>query len=548
MCIIKGMNSIITQFKSSVSPSAAGFVTLTQKEYGELRAGVEFWRVQHERATIREQELKTQVAKLKAKVRDLNQRVFGKKTEKNSSKKEKWNNSQAPARPRGQKKGGKGHGRTLLNNLPVEETTLEVEDANCPICGGAGDEMPETDDCEVVELEVKAYRRRYRKKRVRFGCNCKNRLGMITAPSPNRLIPKGKLGISVWITILLDKFLYCNPTNRLLESLKGYGLELAQGTITGGLKKIAPLFDPIMNAFWEHSLKEDYWHADETRWRVFAKLEGKDGNRWYLWVFRSQDVVVYVLAPTRSTAVLRNYFKTEDIKENRENDDIKVIVCDRYSAYKCISKEVPWILLAFCWAHQRRDFLDLARKWPKSEEWALKWVETIGTLYHLNNRRLNALEDSVEFKQRDLKLCACLDQIVEKRDRDLHNEKISESWKSPLKSMKNHWFGLTLFADHPEIPMDNNRGENALRPPVVGRKNYFGSGSVWSAMLTASMFTVLMTIKYWGINPRYWLKTFLEACAEAGNCSPDNLNSFLPWMMDDQRLAAFRTPSISDTS
>jgi transposase len=107
-----------------------------------------------------------------------------------------------------------------------------------------------------------------------------------------------------------------------------------------------------MNAFWEHSLKEDYWHADETRWRVFAKLEGKNGNRWYLWVFRSQDVVVYVLAPTRSTAVLRNYFKTEDIKENRENGDIKVIICDRYSAYKCISKEVPWILLAFCWAHQ----------------------------------------------------------------------------------------------------------------------------------------------------------------------------------------------------
>jgi transposase len=103
----------------------------------------------------------------------------------------------------------------------------------------------------------------------------------------------------------------------------------------------------------------------------------------------------------------------------------------------------------------RRDFLDLARKRPKSEEWALEWVETIGTLYHLNNRRLNVLEDSVEFKQRDLKLRACLNQIVKKRDRDLQNKKISESWKSPLKSMKNHWFGLTLFADHPEIPMDN---------------------------------------------------------------------------------------------
>lgn len=102
------MNSIITQFKSSVSPSAAGFVTLTQKEYGELRAGVEFWRVQHERATIREQELKTQVAKLKAKVRDLNQRVFGKKTEKNSSKKKKnGTTAKLPLAQEGKKREGR---------------------------------------------------------------------------------------------------------------------------------------------------------------------------------------------------------------------------------------------------------------------------------------------------------------------------------------------------------------------------------------------------------------------------------------------------------
>ena len=109
-----------------------------------------------------------------------------------------------------------------------------------------------------------------------------------------------------------------------------------------------------------------------------------------------------------------------------------------------------------------------------------------------------------------------------------------------LKSMKIHWGGLTVFVEQPWLPMDNNAAERALRPAVVGRKNFYGSGSQWSGQLAATMYSVLMTAKLWRLNARTWLNAYLHACAEHGNRAPPDISEFLPWSMDAQRLAAMR--------
>ena len=90
--------------------------------------------------------------------------------------------------------------------------------------------------------------------------------------------------------------------------------------------------------------------------------------------------------------------------------------------------------------------------------------------------------------------------------------------------------------------MDNNAAERALRNPVVGRKNYYGSGSVWSAHLAAMMFSVLQTVVRWGLNPHQWLRAFLQACADNGGKSPADLSAFLPWQMTPERRAEFARP------
>ena len=111
-----------------------------------------------------------------------------------------------------------------------------------------------------------------------------------------------------------------------------------------------------------------------------------------------------------------------------------------------------------------------------------------------------------------------------------------------LTSLKRHWAGLLVFVEHPEVPMDNNAAERALRNPVTGRKNYYGSGRVWSAQLAAVMFTVLQTVLLWGLNPRHWLQAFLQACADHGGHPPPDLSEFLPWTMSAERKHKLSQP------
>ena len=83
--------------------------------------------------------------------------------------------------------------------------------------------------------------------------------------------------------------------------------------------------------------------------------------------------------------------------------------------------------------------------------------------------------------------------------------------------------------------MDNNTAERILRNPVVGRKNYDGSGRVWSAHFAAMMLSVLQTVLLWDLNPHHWLTAFLQACADHGGKSPTDLSAFLPWKMTPER-------------
>jgi hypothetical protein len=114
--------------------------------------------------------------------------------------------------------------------------------------------------------------------------------------------------------------------------------------------------------------------------------------------------------------------------------------------------------------------------------------------------------------------------------------------KKVLPSLLDHWPGLTLFVAHPEVPMDNNRGENAIRNPVTGRQNYYGSGSLCSAQLAATLFAILQTLGLWGINPRHGLTRYLQACADNGGKAPRNIAPFLPWLMDEARRAELPRP------
>lgn len=544
---------------NGATPFSQHTVVLTKQAYIEIKWQAKYWRAQHERSLKRESALKARVEALEATVRDLNQRLYGTKSEKSAGPEQAGSTKPTSARPRGQQPGSQGHGRSDRSALPVVAEVHDVSEAaqHCPVCGEAFAPFPGAEESNIIEVQIQAHMRRIQRPRYHKTCSCPHVKGIVTAPPAPRVIPKSPLGVSVWTMMLLDKYLYGRPTHRLCEELRHHGLPLAQGTITDGLQRIAGLVEPLLPALYERQMGEKLFHGDETRWEVFEEVEGKTGHRWYLWVMHSASVVFYRMAPGRGADVPTAHFA----KLHHDLVDV-VLVCDRYSAYKCLAKDCDDLLLAFCWAHVRRDFLKASHSWPELTQWMWDWVEDIRNLYRLNAARLEVWDGTVPFAhqssafvERQADLETQLSQMQARWEVHLHEPDLHVAKHKVLSSMRNHWDGLCVFVGRPEVAMDNNTAERILRNPVIGRKNYYGSGSVWSAHLAAMMFSVVQTVLLWGLNPHHWLRAFLQACADHGGQSPEDLSPFLPWQMTPERreelarpVPLTRWPVAADTS
>jgi transposase len=283
---------------------------------------------------------------------------------------------------------------------------------------------------------------------------------------------------------------------------------------------------------------------DETRWEVFVDHPNKGSHRWWLWVVVTHQTRLYIIAPSRSAAVPKAYFGYEP-EETRCRYEPMVVV-DRFKAYTFL-KEL--LQLAYCWAHVRRDFLHVRLGGPEQEAWADGWIGRIGQLYELNDQRLTlaksqdgpealpapfleldpARMSSSAYLQADAAVRQALASMEQQCAQELAQSHLGRLRRKVLTSLQTHWPGLTLFADHPQIPIDNNGAERAIRPGTIGRKNYYGSASTWSAHLLAMMLTLLQTLVLHRINPRSYLRAYLDACALNGSKAPQPLAPWLPW-------------------
>lgn len=472
--------------------------------------------------------LKERVAQLRALVNLRAKQAFGKKSERRTGRKKGEKKKGAPA---------KGHGRRGTRNLPIIENKpndIPEDQECCSRCGKARCKL-EDNISDTIEVEVRGYVRRVRSPQYAKTCHCPDEPSIIAAPAPKRLIPNSILGISVWVLVLMDKYLFQRPTYRLLSELEVYGISLARSTLTDGIHRIAPLLKPVVDEILARVRAATFRKADETGWPVFVEVEGKTGHRWQLWTFLCEEAVYFKLAKTRSSLVVGEVLG-EKIKG--------VLLVDRYSAYKAfVLRCGKKLLLAFCWAHVRRDFLTIEITWPDLAAWAHAWVGRIDRLWELNDLRRNTREanrdDSsekaaVEAQVKSMKTCFS-DQLLD--------SSLSPVQSKALKSLRNHWDGLTRFVEFPEIPMDYNESERTLRNPVVGRKNYYGSRAEWAGEFSADIFSVFQTLERNGINPKLWLTAYLESCAENGGRAPKDVAAYLPWNLSDERRAAWSLTS-----
>jgi len=498
-----------------------------------LRTDIGYWKSCHSQAVEREEAFKKELQDKKARIKYLTRQLYEKKTEQSKKKSEsKSEEPEARKRKRGQQPNRPTPKRRNQEHLreEVEVCDLPESEKYCPTCGLPLKEMSETEDSEVLETqEVQGYRRTIRRKKYSAGCSCPGTKGITTAAGPAKLIPHSRYGASIWIHILIRKYRFQIPVARILKNLSLHGLSIPPGSAGDGLKRLAPLFEPVYAALEERSEQAAWWQADETRWSVFETTKTKSTFRWYLWVFISDESVVHVIDPTRSAQV---------IEEHLGRVIGGILLVDRYSAYKSYAKRHEGIILAFCWVHARRDFRDAGLKYTQVHEWAENWEERINTLFHLNKIRVQYVEGSARFRREDLRLREAVAEMKEILHEERKQNRLHHSQKSVLKSLNTHWDGLMVFVDHSEIPMDNNGSERALRNPVVGRKNYYGSGAIWSARFTAVMFSIFETLELWKINQLEWLSDYFRACALAGGMAPEDISEHLPWNIKEREVTA----------
>jgi transposase len=502
-----------------------------QRENYELRQQAGYWRGMHAKVVERLERLEAEFEQVRGENRQLQDRLFGRKSEKQAGKKDRSNDLEDPNQPkskrsRGHQSGQPGPQRRDHPDLPAREQWVELpeQDRVCPDCGLPFAQMNDTEDSEQLEIEVRAYRRVIRRRRYRPTCRCGGCWRTYTAPPVAKLIPKGCLGISVWVEILLDKFLSYRPTYRLLQHWQTLGLDLALGTVTDGLRRLEPLFRPVYQALIERNRQSLYQQADETRWLIFCVQEGKSNQRWWLWLYLTQDTAVYHLDPSRSHEVPEEHYP-------KDGATIYLMV-DRYSAYKAmVQVKDGSILLVFCWAHVRRDFVEVGKGWEELKEWALQWLQRIRDLYRLNRERRALPVSTPAYGTADTALRVAVKDMEAQAAVELADPQLRQPCRKVLVSLQEHWEGLTRFVDDPRIPMDNNASERLMRGPAVGRKNFYGSAAEWSGRLAAMLFSIFATLKMWNLNPRTWLQAFLEKCAQAGGQVPEDIRPFLPWTL-----------------
>jgi transposase len=439
-------------------------------------------------------------------------------------------------RCRGQQPGAPGPKRQRRLDLPevVTHHTLSEAERTCPSCGKVRPETGLREQSEEVEWEVRLVRRRHVRHRYGPSCDCPCGRGLRTAPPPAKLIRKGLFAVSFWVQVLLKKFEFQQPLHRTVRELRAQGLEVSPGTLTGGLHKLKDLVVPLAGQFVLHSREGSHWQMDETRWPMFCLAPDKLRQNWWFWVVVTPEVTAFLLEPTRSGQVPRDFFApgTEGI-----------VNVDRYAGYFALLGADWDLQLAYCWSHQRRDFVNLGQGTPRWAGWAGQWVARINGLFASNGQRRQAWfqKQAQPLAALEAQVRRQVEELKEVLERELADEQLAGEPRKLLQSMRRHWQGLTVFVDHPQVPMDNNAAERANRPLAVARKNFYGSGSEWSGELACACFTILTTLRQHRICPQRYFEAYFQACARQGGRVPAELEAFLPWKWSAQQRAAWTT-------
>lgn len=391
-----------------------------------------------------------------------------------------------------------GHGPREQPALPVLEVRheLPVDQRGCPACGGTLTALVGRYETSERITTVKATYHVEHHARQKYRCACNG--AVVTAPAPPTLIPGGRYTAAFAVGVAVAKYTDHLPLERQVRMMAREGLIVESQTLWDQIQALARWLEPTYEALGQLALAAPVIHVDETRWPRLGSGALSAGT---VWGVATPTVAFYRILPGKSTEEGRQILGTYR----------GTVVVDGYAVYECLARDGPGFALAHCWAHTKRKFHASETDWPTA---CGEIDHLIGDLYDVERLVPGRFpgDDAAQ---------ALRQQLRQERSRAITDR--IKAWATAqvglprselgqaVRYMLDRWIGLTRFLDNPCIPLDNNAAERALRGPVVGRKNHYGSKSLRGTQVAALFYTLCESAKLVGVDPHRYLLIAAEA-------------------------------------
>ena len=419
--------------------------------------------------------------------------------------------------------------RPFPAHLPRERVVIAAPTA-CPCCGSAklsklGEDVTET--LEVVPRRWKVIQT----VRERFSCRDCERITQ--PPAPFHVTPRGFAGPQLLATILFEKFGQHQPLNRQSERFAREGIELSVSTLADQVGACTTALWPIYGLIEAHVLAAERLHADDTTVPILAKGKTTTGR---IWTYVRDDRPFG--GPDPPAAL---FYASRDRSGAHPERHLSrfsgILQADAYGGYNGLvvsSRAAGAVTPAFCWAHARRKFFELAdiaakaRRGQKAaviSPMALEAVRRMDALFAIE-RGINGLPAAERLDARSRQsapLVADLEAwLRDQRSRLSRSSPVAE----PIDYMLRRWPAFARFLDDGRVCLTNNAAERALRGFALGRKAWLFAGSDRGAERAAVIATLIMTAKLNDVDPQAWLADVLARIADH---PAQRLDGLLPW-------------------
>jgi transposase len=401
----------------------------------------------------------------------------------------------------------RGHRKALSADLPRVEVTHDLPDSE-KVCAHDGATLTVIGQDTSEQLDyVPATVRVLKHVRLKYGCPCCDR-SIKTASKPAQLLPKSNASPGLLAQIATAKYVDGTPLYRQEAQFERLGVHVPRVTSARWMIELSEKIIPLMNLLHEHCVAQSLIHIDETPVQVL-KSDKSVHSEHYMWVRCAgppgRRVVLFEYDKSRSSAVPKRLL----------DGFTGAVLADGYEAYAAALKNAPTIVHAGCWAHARRKFDEAKKAAHQSgieRAHADDMIKLIGQLYAiertLKDQQADAAERLSVRTQRAAPIIEGMKQwLITHQSVVLPQSLLGKAIAYTL----NQWNKLTVFLEHSHIPLDNNRAENAIRPFVVGRKNWLFCDTVAGANASARLYSLIETAKANGLEPHgYLTRLFTE--------------------------------------